>query len=103
YTLGKRSLPALSVSASRDASGKIHVSLANLDPVKGMPVACDLRGIEKIRKVKAEIMTAKTMNAHNDFGKPEEVKPAAFSDFKVEGRIVNVKMPSKSVIMLELE
>jgi len=103
YTLGKRSLPALTVSASRDASGKIHVSLANLDPVKGMPVVCDLRGIEKVRKAKGEIITAKAMNAHNDFGKPEEVKAAAFTDLKVDGRIVNMQMPAKSVIMLELE
>jgi alpha-L-arabinofuranosidase len=47
YTFGNESIPALSASASKDDSGKIHVTISNLDPTNGKEVTCDLRGIRK--------------------------------------------------------
>ncbi len=102
-TSGSRSIPGLSASASADGRGRIHISLANLDPVRDKEVLCDLRGRGKTERVTGEILTGRTLNAFNDFGKPEEVRPAAFSGFKVSGNTVTVRLPAKSVVVLELE
>ena len=103
YAHQGNSIPALTVSASRDGGGKIHVSLANLDPTKGHEVSCELRGTGKTVHVTGQIITAGSMTAFNDFGKPEEVRPAEFSDFKVSGQTVLVRLPAKSVVVLEAE
>jgi alpha-N-arabinofuranosidase len=103
YTLGGNAIPGLTVSASRDDGGRIHISLANLDPVKDKEVQCALQGAGKSVRVTGEILTAGSMTAFNDFGKPEEVKPALFSAFKVDGPNVIVRMPAKSVVMLEVQ
>jgi alpha-N-arabinofuranosidase len=103
YAHQGNTVPALTVSATKDAQGRIHVSMANLNPDKALEVDCDLRGADKAVKVKGEILTARTLNAFNDFGKSEEVKPAVFSDFKVSGRMIRIYLPSKSVVMLEAE
>jgi alpha-L-arabinofuranosidase len=103
YAFGGNTMPGLTVSASKDAAGKVHVSLANLDPVKAKDVECVLGGSGKSPAVTGEILTASSMSAFNDFGKPEEVKPAAFFDFKVKGSAITIRMPAKSVIMLEAE
>jgi alpha-N-arabinofuranosidase len=103
YTYQGNSVPALTVSASKDAQGRIHISAANLDPNRAFDVAYDLRGLDKPVRVKGEILTAQAMNAYNDFGKPEAVRPAAFSDFKVSGHSIRISLPSKSVVVLEVE
>jgi alpha-N-arabinofuranosidase len=102
YTLGNESVPALSASASKDASGKIHVTITNLNPNKKLEVSCDLRGIEKVSFGKGSIVTGEKINSYNDFGKNEEITLKDFSDVKVAGNKVTVNIPAKSVIMLEL-
>ena len=49
-----------------------------------------------------ELLTANEMTAFNSFEKPEIVKTASFSGFKMNGGILTVIMPSKSVVVLEL-
>ena len=45
----------------------------------------------------------KEINAHNSFDKPNEIKPAVFADAKVDKNSLNVKLPAKSVVVLELK
>jgi len=48
--------------------------------------------------------TAKEMAAYNTFDKPEAVKPESFAPFSLkDGSTDQVKMPSKSVVVLELK
>jgi alpha-N-arabinofuranosidase len=103
YVHQGNSIPALTASASRDAEGRIHLSLANLDPLKDQEVPCEFRGEDKTVRVTGQILTAGAMNAFNDFGRPEEVKPVSFSDFKVSGRTLLVHLPAKSVVTLEVD
>jgi alpha-N-arabinofuranosidase len=102
-TSGGRSVPGLSASASADGKGRIHLSLANIDPLLDKEVVCELRGAGKRTRWTGEILTGRTMNAFNDFGKPEEVRPAAFDGFKVSGNTVSIRLPARSVVMLEME
>lgn len=101
YTLGNESVPAISASASKDASGKIHITLANLDPNAENPVTIDL-GSLKTGTITGEVITAKEINDYNDFGKANVVVPAKFEKYKVSGSKLVINMPSKSVVALEL-
>jgi alpha-N-arabinofuranosidase len=103
YTLGNESIPALSASASKDASGKVHVTITNLDPVNSKEVTCDLRGTEKIAFVRGQVVTGEKINSYNDFGKAEEVSLKEFKDVKMNGTTAVVKIPAKSVVMIELQ
>jgi len=102
YTNGTDSIPALSVSASKDKEGKIHISIANLHPTEAQNLKCELKGITD-SKVTGEIITAETMNAYNDFGKPEAVHPQAFGGAKLQKEILTVTLPAKSIVTLEVK
>ena len=102
YSFEKERIPAISMSASKDKAGKIHITLCNLDPRNPNPVAIDLRGARASR-VFGRILTADAINAHNTFEKPEAVKPADFSSAKLTANGLEVRLPPKSVVMLELD
>ena len=102
YTDGKDSIPALSVTASRDKEGRIHISLANLDPAKAQNVRCELKGTTG-SKVSGEIITAAAMNAYNDFGKPEAVNIKPFTAAELRNGILTLSLPAKSIVTLEVK
>jgi alpha-N-arabinofuranosidase len=102
YRLGNETVPALNVSVSKDNSGRIHMSFCNLDPRKDAEVRCALEGAEPV-KATGRILTAKSMTAHNTFENPNEVKPANFNSFNLEGNILTTTLPSKSIVVLEIQ
>jgi len=101
YTYDDRSIPAITATASHDAAGKIHISICNLDPNKAATVRCEIRGAG-FKKVSGTILTAPKMNTHNTFDNPEVVKPADFDDFERSAKGLNVTLPSKSVVVIEI-
>jgi alpha-N-arabinofuranosidase len=101
YTLGGQSIPAVSVSASRDKAGAIHITLVNVDPNQPRTVQADIRGV-KVSTVSGRVLTAATMQAHNTFEDPTAVQPVAFTGARLSGGMLNVELPSKSVVVLEL-
>jgi alpha-L-arabinofuranosidase len=102
YTNGTESIPAVSASASKDGEGKVHVSLANLNPGKTATVRCELKGVVG-GKVTGEIITAATINAYNDFGKPEMVNIKPFSGAELKNGILTVALPAKSIVTVEVK
>ena len=101
YKLGDSSVPSLSVSASRDSQGRVHLSIVNLDPNKAAEITMTTWG-GAIKSVTGEALTAPAVNAMNTFDSPNVVKPEPFSGFKLEGSQLNLRIPSKSVVVLEL-
>ncbi len=101
YRLGNDSIPAISASASRDAAGRIHLTLSNLDPNRGRTVTVELRGA-RTATVTGRILTAATMQAHNTFAQPDAVAPRVFTGARLSGSTLTVDMPSKSVVALEI-
>jgi alpha-N-arabinofuranosidase len=101
YTLNDKSIPAVTASASRNEEGIIHLSLTNAYPNKQLTVYGDLRNVS-ISKVKGEIITGPAINSYNDFGKSEQVTIQPFKSAKIQKNMVTVTLPSKSVVMLEL-
>jgi alpha-L-arabinofuranosidase len=103
YTVDGMTLPSVSASASRDSTGKIHVSLANINPNKNIDIEIELRGVNKLSGVKGEIITAPEMNVYNDFDKPESINCKPFSGSKLKNNLLMISLPSKSVVTLEIE
>jgi alpha-N-arabinofuranosidase len=101
YTYEKKSIPAISASASVDENNKVHISLANLNPGKSIVITCPLIG-DSFKKITGEVLTGDAMNSFNSFEKPETVKPVAFNGFTLKDGILSINMPSKSVVVLEL-
>jgi alpha-N-arabinofuranosidase len=101
YTFGNKKIPAISASASVDKDGKVHVSLANLNPNKSITVTCPVIG-DTFKKVTGEVLTASEMSSFNSFESPETVKPSVFNGFTLKDGILTINMPSKSVVVLEL-
>jgi len=102
YKFGDNSIPSVSASASKGKDGKINVTLCNLNPNAAADLTCDLQGA-KAATINGRILTAETIQSHNTFDKPQVVKPASFSDFKVSAGGFTVKLPAKSVVALVVE
>jgi len=101
YEYGGESIPAVSASASKDAAGKIHITLSNLDPNKAKKVTVVLHGA-KVKGATGRVLTSKAITDHNTFEAPNAVKPKAFNGAKVEKGELSVRLPAKSVVVLEL-
>ncbi len=100
---GREALPQISASASRDAEGRIHLSLCNLDHRSGAGMQVELRGwTEGDIAVKGSILASERTDGHNTFDSPDRVAPAAFTDFVVENQLLTVNLPPMSVAVLEL-
>jgi len=101
YVNGERSMPAVSATASRDAGGRIHLTMTNLDPNQQRALKVSVRG-QSVTTVSGRILTAREMNAHNTFDQPEAVRPEPFTGARLDGGILTVQLPAKSVVALEL-
>jgi alpha-N-arabinofuranosidase len=101
YTFGGQSVQAVSASASKDKAGAIHITLVNVDPNQPRGVRADIRGV-KVSAVSGRVLTAATMQAHNTFEQPAAVQPKAFTGARLSGGMLNVELPPKSVVVLEL-
>ena len=97
-----RIMENFSVASSRDASGAIHISMANpyLDKPATVEICFDNL---KPATVTGEVLKAARINAYNDFGKAPAVAPAAFKDFKKSGKALKVTLPAASVVVLEVK
>lgn len=101
YVFDEDSIPVISVSASQDEEGKIHISLCNIDPHSSQRLDCELRGFSP-ESVSGRILTSDEMTAHNTFENPDMVHPAEFNNIKIEGMKLSTVLPPKSVVVLEV-
>ena len=102
YMVGKDSLQAISVSASKDKAGVVHISLVNINPNKGQEIAISLRGM-KAMGVTGRILTSEKVQDFNSFDSPNKVKPVDFKGATLKGDDLKVTLPPVSVVVLELK
>jgi alpha-N-arabinofuranosidase len=102
YRFGPASIPSLNASASRDSGGRLHLSIVNLDPNHAAQVSAKVMGA-RIRNITGRVLTAMAMNTTNTFERPDAVKPVTFRGAKVQGDEITLSLPSKSVVVLELQ
>jgi len=97
-----RTFPLVSVSAAKKTDGNIIISLTNVSLNKKQEVAVALDGV-KTKDVKGRILTCKNITDYNDFSNPNKVIPTNFKDAKLKKNKLTVKIPAKSIVVLEVE
>jgi alpha-N-arabinofuranosidase len=102
YVHGGERLPQVSVSASRDEMGTVHVSLCNLAPQAAAWVELVFAGLDAIGPVSAQTLTADDMSAHNTFAQPDAVHPVGFAAFSTTGPVLTAELPPMSVVVFAL-
>jgi alpha-N-arabinofuranosidase len=101
YEFEGESVQAVSASASRDAEGRVHITLVNMDPDQGRTVNMEIRG-QGVSGVTGQVLTGEAINAHNTFEAPDTVRPVAFGGANLSGENLTVELPAMSVVLLEL-
>ena len=108
YACGKittddgRSVDDFTAAASADASGAIHVTLANPLLDKAVTVEISFDSL-KPASVSGEILKASSISAHNDFGKAPEVAPAPLKGICKHGKNFKISLPAASIAVLEFK
>jgi alpha-N-arabinofuranosidase len=102
YSLDDQTIPAVTVSASRDNDGKVHISLTNADPHRSINLSGVLDGMAAT-SVSGRVLTAPAINSYNSFTAPNTVQPTALEGAKIEGGKLAVTLPPKSVVVLEVQ
>jgi alpha-N-arabinofuranosidase len=102
YVFGEQKLPALSISASQDSTGAIHISLVNMDANKSITVRTSFNGINW-KTVDGQVLTSKSFSDINTFENKNNIVPTKFSNAKKEGNELLVTLPKLSVVVLELK
>ncbi len=96
------SMPAVSVSASQDGEGVVHVSLVNAHGRDDVTVTCELDGIAA-ENVNGRILTADEFDDCNTFEHPNNVRPRPFGGADIDDGKLVVKLPPRSVVVLTLD
>ena len=94
------SYPRVSVSAS-EKNGAVTISMCNTSIDSDETVEIEIKDFD-VKSVKAEIMTAEDMHAHNTFDEPENIKPEEFNGIKCENGVMSLVLPAKSVLVAEI-
>lgn len=94
-------IPAISISAAKKTDGGIIISLANTNLEKNQTVEINLDGAAA-KNITGEILTSKNIQDYNDFEHPEVVKPVAFKSIKAKKNTITAKIPSKSIVVLNI-
>ena len=102
FEIDGQKLPALSASASRDAAGKMHISLVNIATGAPQEVIIDIRGANA-SKAACRILTSAKIQDHNTFDHPDKIKPVKYEDFVLSGDKLKVKVPPISVLVFEIQ
>lgn len=101
YKLGQAAVPSLHASASRGASGRLHLSVVNLDANRAAQVSLRVAGAAAA-SVAGRLLTAPAVNTVNTFQRPDAVRPAPFAGVQSRGGQVTLTLPSKSIAVLEI-
>ncbi|MDE6831208.1 MAG: alpha-N-arabinofuranosidase, partial [Muribaculaceae bacterium] len=95
-----RTLPTVSATAS-EKDGVITISLTNVDLKEACEVNIPVESL-KVKSVTGEILTASSMTAYNDFGKPEAVTLKPVNGAKITSGTLKVDLPAMSIVTLTL-
>ncbi len=98
---GEDKVKNLSVSASEDRDGVVHITLANLSAEDACPIELKLEGRED-GKVTGRMLSG-AMGDYNDFDDPSKVHLRPFTAIAVNGESLTFTMPACSVLEIIVE
>ncbi|WP_339290671.1 alpha-N-arabinofuranosidase [Paenibacillus sp. FSL W8-0187] len=103
YEMDGEKIPQVSVTASKDQAGKIHVSLCNVSHTDQSDVTIQLRGLNgEVSKIVGQQLASDSLDAHNTFESPETLRPTTFHAFEQERDVLRAKLAPMSVTVLEI-
>ncbi|MCC3355882.1 alpha-N-arabinofuranosidase [Bacillus sp. REN16] len=104
YEYDGQILPQVSVSASKNAEGKTHISLCNIDHENAAVLDLELRGLHTSQiSVTGTILTGDSMNAHNTFEQPDVVKVEDFHGVTLIQNRLHIELPAMSIVTLSID
>ncbi|TVQ03641.1 MAG: alpha-N-arabinofuranosidase [Balneolaceae bacterium] len=103
YKYGDEEIPAISITASKSESGRLNLTVSNLDPHNSRAVEIEIRGQNVARVRSGKLLTANEMDAVNTFDNPDHVVLMDFYDQELNGNTLTLTLPSKSVVMVTIQ
>lgn len=100
YRYQEESLPAISVAASKDSLGVMHISLVNIDSKRENAITMDLSEFG-IKKVTATILSSDNLKDHNTFENPKKIERKSYKEFSVKKGNLKITLPPFSVVVIE--
>lgn len=100
YTEGSITLPRLDAMAARSKDGRVWLAVSNLDPTREAVVEAQVQGV-KTKTAQGQVLTSPKVDSVNTFEVPNLVMPKGIS-FKGAAGTIQLKLPAKSVTVLEL-
>lgn len=97
-----RTVPSISATASKDKNEIIHISISNVNIEDFQEVKIELPGV-KINNISGKILSSNKITDYNSFKNPNVIKLKEFKGVKIEGNILKIKLPAKSIVTLTLE
>jgi alpha-N-arabinofuranosidase len=101
FVSGNNQLPAISASASKDATGKLNISLTNIDNKNNQTISLSV-GTFKVKQMKGRILTSSTVQDYNTFENSVKVSPQEFKKVTYARGEVSLTIPPNSVVVLQL-
>lgn len=100
YTYNGESLPAVSVSASKDKNNAVHISLVNVDAKAKNKVEIDVKDLG-VKNFTAMIISSPKLQDYNSFDTPNKIVPTVFKSFENKKGKLEITIPPFSVVVLE--
>ena len=103
YKYEDQEIPALNASASVNDKGEVNITICNLSADKEIELNSNLFADKlELTDVKARVLTADKLNAHNSFDNPENIKPAELEAVELDNNKLDITLPAASVTLVTL-
>ena len=99
---GYRPCPMLSASAAKTTDGSIVLAVTNVSLDKDQTIDFNVAGYQA-KSVSGRILTSKNVADYNDFQHPDIVAPQDYKDAKLNKGVLTVKVPAKSIVVLNIK
>ncbi len=103
YVYQGESLKCINASVSKSEDGTINITISNINPNESVQVSCNVADMGLLGNIQGTILTADRMQAMNTFENPNKVKLESYSKYSIDGTMLKVEMPSKSVVLLRIK
>ena len=103
YKYKDEEIPALNASASINNDDEVNITICNLNADKDIELNTNLFADKlELNDVKARVLTADKLNAHNSFDNPENIKPEELEVVELNNNKLNITLPAASVTLVTL-
>ena len=78
------------------------LAVTNVSLDKDQTIDFNIEGYQA-KTVSGRILTSKNVADYNDFSHPDVVSPKEYKDAKLKKGVVSVKVPAKSIVVLNIK